>query len=397
MHGTEHEAENARAWTAYGRHHLQRGSEVPDADRITWGFWPSGPGAEILGDLSGQRVLDLGSGLGKFAAHLVREQGAVVDAVDASPSQHERAVARYGTLPGLNLIHADAIEHLEQAEPYDVIYSVHGFGYIDPHRLLPALRSALKPGGLLVFSVLHTASDGRGPSASVAPRPEVLPLAGGDPLTVQMWVLTPKLWEDLLVDNGLLITGIDALGAPEDANPVSVRLYRARRRARISSRPRTSRPPVPSAALGVGVILHSPRGLLLGRHRRGTHELPGGTVEPGESLERAVVRELGEETGCSAREEDVVLLGTLLDDAVGVVRATVVAVVSRWEGEPATQPDERVGSWRWYPLDGLPGQLFTPSAQCLTAWRPGLPIDHPPALFYPFAPDRPPAQPQQNR
>ncbi|MFI0813805.1 class I SAM-dependent methyltransferase [Streptomyces echinatus] len=225
------ERTNFSAWTAYGQHHIDRATAIPDADRISWGFWPTGPGSEVLGDLSGKRVLDLGSGISKYAAHLVREHGAVVDAVEASPTQHERALARYGALPGLNLIHADAVEHLGRAEPYDVIYSVHGFGYIDPHRLLPALSTALKPGGRLIFSVLHTNSDGRGPSPTVAARPEVLPLAGGDPLPVRMWLLSPTLWEDLLVENGLLVDAIEVLDAPDDGSPVSVRLFQAHRRA----------------------------------------------------------------------------------------------------------------------------------------------------------------------
>ncbi|MGW0206669.1 class I SAM-dependent methyltransferase [Streptomyces sp. NPDC003233] len=224
------EETNRTAWTAYGRHHIDRATDVPDAARISWGLWPNGPGAEVLGTLPGKRVLDLGSGTGRHAAHLVREHAAAVDAVEASPTQHERALARYGTLAGLNLIHADAVEHLEGADPYDVIYSIHGFAYIDPHRLLPALRNALRPGGRLAFSVLHTNSDGRGPSPSADARPEVLPLADGAPLTVHMWVLSPTLWEDLLVDNGLLVDSVDILDAPEDGNPVSVRLFRAHRR-----------------------------------------------------------------------------------------------------------------------------------------------------------------------
>jgi 8-oxo-dGTP pyrophosphatase MutT (NUDIX family) len=136
--------------------------------------------------------------------------------------------------------------------------------------------------------------------------------------------------------------------------------------------------------LGIGAILHGPQGLLLGRHRRGTRELPGGKIEPGESYAAAVVREVEEESGCTAREEDVVLLGTLLDHNGGIVRATVVAVISRWEGEPSTQPDESMSDWRWHRLDELPDGLFVPTAQSLTAWRPDLPIDHPPAHFYPF-------------
>lgn len=155
--------------------------------------------------------------------------------------------------------------------------------------------------------------------------------------------------------------------------------------ARITSRPRTVTPPVPQAAAGVGVVLLGPRGLLLGRHRRGTIELPGGTVEPGESLEETAVRELAEETGLRAEPADVRLLGMVLDQVGDVVRITFGALVTDWRGEPADQPGESVGDWGWWPLDALPSGLFECSAQILTAWRPDLPIDHPPAHFTPFA------------
>ncbi|MET8331701.1 bifunctional class I SAM-dependent methyltransferase/NUDIX hydrolase [Streptomyces sp. NPDC005181] len=377
---------NIKAWMRYGSHHVDRRTPVPDVERIDWGFWGAGPGAEVLGDLRGVRVLDIGSGIGKHAAHLVREHGAVVDAIDASPGQHQRARDRYGSLGGLQLLLGDAVEHLQTTEPYDVIYSIGGFPYIDPHRLLPALAAALKPDGKLCFTVLHTNSRGHGPSSSVSARPEILPLAGGGQLTVQMWVLTPELWEGLLVEHGFLVEGIDALDSPDSDNHVSYRLFRVRRHARISSRPRTSQPPSAHAALGVGAIIHGPQGVLLGRHRRGTWELPGGSVEPGETLEQAVVRELGEETGLQARADDVVLLGTLLDHVGAVVRITVAAAVTDWNGEPADQPGESVSSWRWYSPQQLPQGLFVCSAQILTAWRPGLPIEHPPAAFTPYAP-----------
>ncbi|WSZ63911.1 NUDIX domain-containing protein [Streptomyces canus] len=200
-----------------------------------------------------------------------------------------------------------------------------------------------------------------------------------------MWVLTPELWTDLLGEHGLRVAGIDVLDAPEEGNHASYRIFRATRPVRVSSRPRTNRGPIPHAAIGVGAILYGPRGLLLGRHRRGTWELPGGTVEPGESLAETVVRELREETGIEARPADVRLLGTLLDDVEGVVRMTVAAQVTAWRGEPSDQPDERVGDWRWFALDRLPENLFVCSAQGLTAWRPDLPIDHTPAHFTPYA------------
>ncbi|MFF7277317.1 NUDIX domain-containing protein [Streptomyces griseorubiginosus] len=379
------EAVNAEAWHAYGDHHLRRGTVLPEPERFDWGFWGTGPGAEILGELAGRRVLDLGCGPARHAAHLVRTYGAAVDAVDSSPTQHERARARYASLPGLRLIRADAVEHLGSTEPYDVVYSVNAVPYIDPRRLLPALAGALRPGGTLCFTVLHTNSRGDGPSTAVESRPEVLRLAGGGEVDVRMWVLTPELWTDLLAEHGLRVEGIDVLDAPDEGNHASYRIFRATRPVRVSSRPRGSRPPVPHAAIGVGAILHGPRGLLLGRHRRGTWELPGGTVEPGESLEETVVRELREETGIESRPTDVRLLGTLLDDVDGVVRMTVASEVTAWRGEPSDQPDERVGDWRWFPLDRLPENLFVCSAQGLTAWRPELPIDHAAAHFTRYA------------
>ncbi|MCZ0987859.1 bifunctional class I SAM-dependent methyltransferase/NUDIX hydrolase [Streptomyces diastatochromogenes] len=376
---------NAGIWHSYGTHHIRRGTPLPELDGIDWGPGGTGPGDEVLGDLAGRRVLDLGCGPARHAAHLVRTYGALLDAVDASASQLERARARYPDLPGLRLVHADGVEHLRTAAPYDVIYSLSTLHFLDPHRLLPALAAALKPGGRLCFTVLHTNSQGSGPDSAVAPRPEILRLAGGGELTGQMWVLTPELWEDLLVQYGLRVEDVAVLDAPEEGNHASYRLFQVRRPARVTARPRTAKPPVAHAAAGVGAVLLGPRGLLLGRHRRGTTELPGGTVEPGESLEETVVRELAEETGLLADPSDVRLLGTLVDQVDGVVRITFGALVTAWRGEPADQPDESVGDWRWWPLDALPPNLFECSAQILTAWRPDLPIDHPPAHFTPFA------------
>ncbi|MFG3136577.1 methyltransferase domain-containing protein [Streptomyces sp. NPDC048211] len=229
------EQNNLQAWSTYGTHHIARATQIPEVDRISWASWPGGPGAEVLGNLRGRRVLDLGSGIGKHAAHLVTAHGAVVDAIDSSPGQHRRACERYGDLDGLQLLLGDAVDHLRATEPYDVIYSIGGIPYIDPHRLLPFLATALKPGGRLCFTTLHTNSRGAGPSTSMAARPEVLPLADGGNLTVHMWVLTPELWEDLLVEYGLRVEGIDVLDSPDSDNHVSYRLFHARHRTHVTS------------------------------------------------------------------------------------------------------------------------------------------------------------------
>lgn len=383
---------NTRAWRIYGRRQLARAYTPPIPDRLGWTPWEGvGPGAEVLGDVTGRRVLDIGSGAGHHAVHLAQALGARVTGVELSPSQHERAISAHADVPHVEFVQADVAEYLAGVVPFDAAYAIGTLAFIDPRRSLPALRDGLRPDAPLILSLLHTDLHGRGPSTEVAPREQAILLRDDPPLPTQMWVLAPQLWEDLLTEYGFRVEAIDLFPHPDENAPVIQQFLRARRLperpALISSRPRSTRAPAAHAAVGVGAILLSEQGVLLGRHRRGTLELPGGSVEAtGESFEDAVVRELAEETGLVARTGDVELLGTLVDQVEGVLRVTVGAQVHAWQGQPTTQPDESVGDWAWYPLDQLPDGLFVCSAQILTAWQRDLPIDHPPAHFTAFAP-----------
>ncbi|MFF4420681.1 class I SAM-dependent methyltransferase [Streptomyces sp. NPDC001549] len=82
----------------------------------------------------------------------MRDHGAVVDAIDCSATQHQRARDRYLDMAGLNLLHGDAVQHLACANPYDLMYAVSVFPFVDPARLIPAVVQKLRPRGRLVFS-----------------------------------------------------------------------------------------------------------------------------------------------------------------------------------------------------------------------------------------------------
>ncbi|MFF5210174.1 hypothetical protein [Streptosporangium sp. NPDC000396] len=96
-----------------------------------------------------------------------------------------------------------------------------------PSRLLPGLAAALRPGGLLAASVLHTNHLGEGPSDTVEPTPQRLQMPGGETGIVYRWVLTPAVWGRLLAEHGLTVTTVDRLGSEAEGDPASCCLIRA--------------------------------------------------------------------------------------------------------------------------------------------------------------------------
>lgn len=143
---------------------------------------------------------------------------------------------------------------------------------------------------------------------------------------------------------------------------------------------RNARPPLAQAAFGVGVVVQDGEGrILLGRHRGGTWELPGGKVDPTHETVAAAARELREETGLVVSEDAVSVFAMVHDVVGGINRISMAALVKVEAAVPQVTEPHNVSTWRWAIPEELPGPLFDPSAQILAVWRPDLGIAHPAA------------------
>lgn len=104
--------------------------------------------------------------------------------------------------------------------------------------------------------------------------------------------------------------------------------------------------------MGVGAVLvHQGRVLLIRRAQeplRGRWVVPGGTVELGETLEDAVVREVREETGISVRPLEVMTVFDRIERRDGAVLYHYVIVDYRCEfvsGVLQAATDARDAAW----------------------------------------------------
>ncbi|WP_251075930.1 class I SAM-dependent methyltransferase [Streptomyces sp. ISL-12] len=220
-------------WHHFGRTRAERDRAVPHAFHWIWSQ-DGGPGSEVLGDLTGKVVGDLGAGAARHAAHLATHHTpARVDAVDASPAQHAMATDLYGHLsPHLRIIRSDVVKHLRtEAGTYDVLYSVFGaVDFTDPHELLPAAATALRPGGLLAFSTLARYLGGTSAEADVVPAEIPAKAPDGETATMRRWVLQENVWMKALDESGFTRISVERLlstiDTPRSADTLLVRAVR---------------------------------------------------------------------------------------------------------------------------------------------------------------------------
>ncbi|MDQ6687458.1 MAG: methyltransferase domain-containing protein [Actinomycetota bacterium] len=122
---------------------------LPDVRRLV------GPAAGA--GVSGTGVVDVGSGRGEWLA-LLRDAGVPASGVDANP-----AFVEAGRKRGLDLVHGDAVAHLQGLPPdsVDMVTAFHLIEHLDVEEalaLLAAARHALRPGGCVLLETPNPAN-----------------------------------------------------------------------------------------------------------------------------------------------------------------------------------------------------------------------------------------------
>lgn len=128
----------------------------------------------------------------------------------------------------------------------------------------------------------------------------------------------------------------------------------------------------------VAAVIPQPGGsLVLVRHVKdgcACHLLPGGGVEPGETLADALVREVREETGIACRPVRPLFINDTIapDGSRHVVQITFLAQVEDVAAAPPV-PDERVVGSETVPVAQLAGLDLRPpmAEQIASAWARG--------------------------
>ncbi len=122
------------------------------------------------------------------------------------------------------------------------------------------------------------------------------------------------------------------------------------------------------------IVLRDDNWILLGLRKgaavgNGTWGLPGGHQKFGENFKDAAKRVLKEETGLTAKR---LYLKSIINDYHadrGEHYLHLLFVIDVFEGKPSVLEIHKCAGWKWFPIDGLPENLFYGHQSCITAYK----------------------------
>lgn len=122
------------------------------------------PFIERLGLGAGQRVLDMGCGLGGPARFVARSTGAHVVGIDLTPEFVETArvlTAKSGLEDKVEIVEGSVLDLPFETSDFDAAYLIHvGMNIVDKTRLAAEAARVLKPGACLgIYDVMRTGAE----------------------------------------------------------------------------------------------------------------------------------------------------------------------------------------------------------------------------------------------
>ncbi len=122
--------------------------------------------------------------------------------------------------------------------------------------------------------------------------------------------------------------------------------------------------------VGVGVMILNDNKILLGHRSKDrkdtggifepdTWTLPGGKQEYNETVYETIIRETKEETNLDIKNPKVFSVSD--DFQVDRHFVTIEMITKEFSGELKVMEPEKEDEWRWFDLDNLPDNIYSPS------------------------------------
>jgi SAM-dependent methyltransferase len=224
MSSSEDVARNVELWTKANAAYTGRvAREAWAQSEMTWGLWrvPE-TDLNVLGDVKGLDVVELGCGTAYFSAWLAR-RGARPVGVDPTPAQLETARAMQREY-GLDFpLHEAAAESVPLPDAsFDLVLSEYGASiWADPDRWVSEAARVLRRGGRLVFlcnsTLVILCAPDEGPAREHLLRPQFGMRRFEWPQGGVEYHRAHGEWIDLLRSNGLEVERLVEIEAPPNA------------------------------------------------------------------------------------------------------------------------------------------------------------------------------------
>ncbi len=178
---------------------------------------------QILEDVKGRRVLEIGFGSGDSIIYLIRQGAGSVVGIDFSKGQHALASSRiarsFKNSPKLMAkveLRTQSMDSELPAGPFDAVIAVYSVGWSEqPEQLFRKIYTVLNPGGYFYFSWDHylsrVAEYGEGGVRITKSYHEPMPLIRedwkGSGQIIETHQLRPSDWFALLIKAGFVVDG----------------------------------------------------------------------------------------------------------------------------------------------------------------------------------------------